>query len=1026
MSSDEDEAPKAKRRIRRNRPKKEEDEESFLTKKTDKDSKPTTQKKRRKAKGRGKSPKPKKGGDENDENEEPSKKKKGKKGGDADEESDSDIENDGEEDQGLSNTLFNKLKGKGSTRKKKKKKKSADDKDDEDESPDEAEKMKRTRKSRKSTMDTDDEDDEDGPSSQANAASQKVSLFGGKFPWLARGGSSKATATKKFKMWKPQWYKNKMKNTTLPFQMGLRPLQVQKDERDSKPLPKNYAGSQVDDVISILITSMENLVDDPIVVHPLVRIHCVDVTTGKYLERVKRKGQKFESATTQFEKQTVLPTKPNKKRQPNKKCTFVPPVCTLPWRLSGVRGANPQWHEQIQILESYTTLLSEKTLLLFEILDFGPTVPIEEARKGEGYYRIAWGFLKTRGANGAIRVGVRELPKGAKPDLNNEYSDYTAELAESQKVCRLQLYKYQNDSALVKEQAFYRGLPAFVDPPATPEVPRVFLQYLRQKKVPYASSMTVIIGPVSKPRTQIVLRRPNAPWEHEKHKLKFQQLATVTVTAGGGDMGGVKMDAARAEVVRRGAMLRARKPTEQCVMPTKLLHRLHAGEQGALTIKFNNSGSLLAVACSKDDFTFPIRIYDSESGNLRHEFVGHHSLVYDMQWSLNDKYLVSASADGTSKVFCLGGLSSNKVTDSDDEEDEDAEKEKGEDNEEEDDDDDESMTSSLVGKKATKKVESPALRGPPFLMSTLQHNPPVFLYSATFQPPSPGTKSMDNSAPLVLTGSYDSAIRLWDPVTGSNLGLTGGKRFHDSYVNAMVFDHKTGRLYSGDGVGCIIIWRKQGQSKTGTDYVVMRKIDKLKELKGLPIMSLSLDPSRPTGRGQVLIAAHENTLRVFDLSTQRLTSASYAGADNHNSIVRGSYSACGKYVISGTDQGNLLVWDSKTGLRTSSSLDSVSFAEPINSVVWHPTQHCVAVCCYGGPFPVLMYSADRDPSKQMAAPGQGLEVGDGEEGGAGERDDVVDDDQRRALLEEKRKANRARYQELRDKALKRRQGEDEE
>ena len=73
-----------------------------------------------------------------------------------------------------------------------------------------------------------------------------------------------------------------------------------------------------------------------------------------------------------------------------------------------------------------------------------------------------------------------------------------------------------------------------------------------------------------------------------------------------------------------------------------------------------------------------------------------------------------------------------------------------------------------------------------------------------------------------------------------------------------------------------------------------------------------------------------------------------------------------------------------------------------------------------------MYSADRDPSKQMAAPGQGLEVGDGEEGGAGERDDVVDDDQRRALLEEKRKANRARYQELRDKALKSRQGEDEE
>ena len=47
----------------------------------------------------------------------------------------------------------------------------------------------------------------------------------------------------------------------------------------------------------------------------------------------------------------------------------------------------------------------------------------------------------------------------------------------------------------------------------------------------------------------------------------------------------------------------------------------------------------------------------------------------------------------------------------------------------------------------------------------------------------------------------------------------------------MVFDAKTGRLYSGDGDGCIIIWRKQTQgltsNATGTDYVVMRKIDKM-------------------------------------------------------------------------------------------------------------------------------------------------------------------------------------------------------
>lgn len=286
------------------------------------------------------------------------------------------------------------------------------------------------------------------------------------------------------------------------------------------------------------------------------------------------------------------------------------------------------------------------------------------------------------------------------------------------------------------------------------------------------------------------------------------------------------------------------------------------------------------------------------------------------------------------------------------------------------------------------------------------------------------------SAPLVLTGSFDAAIRLWDPSTGSNLGLLGGKRFHDSHVNAMVFDARTGRLYSGDGDGCIIIWRKQTQSlsgkATGTDYVVMRKIDKMRELKGKAICSLSLDPSRPVGRGQVLIMAQENMLRVFDLSTQRLTLASYAGCDNHNNIVRATYSACGKFVIAGTDTGKLVVWDSKTGLKISSKLDTVSYSQPINSVVWHPTQHVVAVCSYGGTFPVLMYSADRDVKRALMV-GKEEREGENEEVGAGEAEggrevDVVDEEERRAALEEKRKANRVRYAELKEKAMKRREG----
>ena len=164
------------------------------------------------------------------------------------------------------------------------------------------------KKSSESGDDNTDDDDDDAPKRITPSVSmQEFSFFGLRFHWVSSGGANTTVVRRRpYKVPRPGFYKRWLKNSTFPFGVGLRPMpSVGKgdDAKASRPLPKNYAGSQPDDVISILITAMENLVDDPIVVHPLVRIHCVDVMTGRYLERVKRKGQKFESATTQFEKQ---------------------------------------------------------------------------------------------------------------------------------------------------------------------------------------------------------------------------------------------------------------------------------------------------------------------------------------------------------------------------------------------------------------------------------------------------------------------------------------------------------------------------------------------------------------------------------------------------------------------------------------------------------------------------------------------------------------------------------------------------
>lgn len=138
----------------------------------------------------------------------------------------------------------------------------------------------------------------------------------------------------------------------------------------------------------------------------------------------------------------------------------------------------------------------------------------------------------------------------------------------------------------------------------------------------------------------------------------------------------------------------------------------------------------------------------------------------------------------------------------------------------------------------------------------------------------------------------------------------------------------------------------------------------------------------------------------------------FTGVDNADQIVRAIFSPCGTYVIAGSDNGEVMVWNSKTGMRVSSPLDGISYPKPINSITWHPKQHVVAFSCYGGPYPVTLYSADRDPSKQSA-------VIDASEVSVEEVMKKEDDGDKEIKIL-RRKENRQRYRELKERALARR------
>ena len=74
---------------------------------------------------------------------------------------------------------------------------------------------------------------------------------------------------------------------------------------------------------------------------------------------------------------------------------------------------------------------------------------------------------------------------------------------------------------------------------------------------------------------------------------------------------------------------------------------------GAFKIKFSNKGKYLAAACTMNTSKTIIKVYDVEKGDNAVVLRGHHDLIHDLQWSYDDKYLISSSADGSVKVYSL-------------------------------------------------------------------------------------------------------------------------------------------------------------------------------------------------------------------------------------------------------------------------------------------------------------------------------------------------------------------------------------
>ncbi|CAM4649213.1 unnamed protein product [Leuciscus chuanchicus] len=519
------------------------------------------------------------------------------------------------------------------------------------------------------------------------------------------------------------------------------------------------------------------------------------------------------------------------------------PIITQPFDFKKHKITVPEWEEQIIFNERFGYFLqdddeSPHVILFFEILDF---ISMEEARANisadrheRGFRKIAWAFLKLVGTNGVLNVDTK---------------------------LRLQLY---------------------CPPPRAKKLPQtveVFQWWSKFPRNKYSSTLFVTVKGLKPPEHVDPSIRSMMALQQERGSTSYSELNTEMTNK----------TSTQIQESKPQTMKWSRMSGQVCRIPNKPMQSFRGGQMGCFTLRFSHDGRALAAACADRD-SFPIIIYDIPSGKVLASFNGHLSVVYDLCWSRDDKDLLTASSDGTVRMWNVERLQ------------------------------------SLAHK-------------------TLPH--PSFVYCAQFHP---------QAQSLVVTGGYDGVLRVWNvdiqDVNGQLLQEFDG---HKTFINSLCFDPEGSRMFSGDNSGLIIVWGTKvvpgSRRALSSQWSIEREI-KEADLNGISINSLEVHPN---GR-RLLIHAKDSVLRVMDLRIFAVKK--YIGATNYRERINSTFTPCGSFIFSGSEDGLAYVWNSETGDQVA-VYSELCYSSAIRAVAFHPHENMVAFCSFGQNQLIHLYLYDQ-------------------------------------------------------------------
>ena len=288
--------------------------------------------------------------------------------------------------------------------------------------------------------------------------------------------------------------------------------------------------------------------------------------------------------------------------QENKNVDFILPIMTQPFDFKKRKSTLPVWEELLLFNENvhYFTRPERNVILLFELLDMYSMnragVQYASTKQDSGYYHIAWAFLKLYGANG-------------KPNTDRKV--------------RLQLFM----------------------PPANIKAKSgevlVYQYWKSGQRIPYSSTLYITAKGIIPPERINPGPRSMFALQEEKGRATFDDLQRTSDQIAGTSAEGVS---------RRNPSMWNRLPGQVCKVPNCLMLCLPSARKGCFMVKFSHDGLCLACCCHDKD-GYPIILYEIPSGRVKARLLGHYGIIYEMDWSKNDKMLLSASSDGTARIW---------------------------------------------------------------------------------------------------------------------------------------------------------------------------------------------------------------------------------------------------------------------------------------------------------------------------------------------------------------------------------------